>query len=284
MRHGVLALLLAVIALFPASQAAAHGVELTYAITPVVALQIDLQATDLAGEPLAGANVTMVAPDAPDTPWNTGETDDNGHFSFLPDASRTGVWEVRVSQDERRAWVRLPVEFAPGNARIALSQGVTVSAQGMVLTYAAREVTTVQVALDAAFESGEAMSGAQVTVYAPDDPQTPWLTGACDDRGQFVFTADLNKPGTWEIQVRKAGHGEWLKIALEPDMIEVVETNAAGTGEAVQTLRIADGGGRLTGGDSGFSTGQILLMSGSVIWGLVGTALYMSRRRTTGDH
>jgi len=165
---------------------------------------------------------------------------------------------VRVSQDERRAWVRLPVEFAPGNARIALSQGVTVSAQGMVLTYAAREVTTVQVALNAAFESGEAMSGAQVTVYAPDDPQTPWLTGACDDRGRFVF--------------------------LEPDMIEVVEADAAGTGEAVQTLRIADGGGRLTGGDSGFSTGQILLMSGSVIWGLVGTALYMSRRRTTGDH
>ncbi len=106
----------------------------------------------------------------------------------------------------------------------------------------------------AKYDSGEPMSGAQVTVYAPDDPSTPWLTGECDDDGRFAFAPDMAKSGTWDIQVRQAGHGDMIHIGVEE--------------------------GSVTGGSSsGYSTGQIVLMTVCVIWGIIGTALYFGRRK-----
>ena len=98
------------------------------------------------------------------------------------------------------------------------------------------------------------MAGAQVTVYAPDDPSTPWLTGECDDEGRFAFTPDTSIPGTWDIQVRQAGHGDMIHIDIEE--------------------------GSVTGGSSsGYSTAQIVIMAVCVIWGVIATALYFSNRR-----
>ena len=105
----------------------------------------------------------------------------------------------------------------------------------------------------AAYDSGEPMAGAQVTVYAPDDPTTPWLTGVCDDEGRFSFTPDTTKPGTWDIQVRQAGHGDIVHIPI--------------------------GGGSADNGGGSNTPLQILLMAVCVIWGCIGTALYFSRRK-----
>jgi len=105
----------------------------------------------------------------------------------------------------------------------------------------------------AAYDSGEPMAGAQVTVYAPDDPSTPWLTGVCDDEGRFSFTPDTARTGTWDIQVRQAGHGDIVHIPIG--------TASAGTG----------GGGN--------TPLQIVLMAVCVVWGSIGTALYFSRRK-----
>ena len=111
----------------------------------------------------------------------------------------------------------------------------------------------VTVEITAAYDSGEPMAGAQVTVYAPDDPATSWLAGVCDDEGRFSFTPDTTKPGTWDIQVRQAGHGDIVHIPIG--------TEATG-----------DGGG-------GNTPLQIILMAACVIWGSIGTALYFLRRR-----
>jgi nickel transport protein len=97
------------------------------------------------------------------------------------------------------------------------------------------------------------MSGAQVRVYAPDNPSTPWMTGVCDDVGSFSFTPDITITGTWNVQVRQASHGDIIHIPIGPD--------SAG-----------NGGG-------GYSPLQIILMAVCVIWGIIGTALYFSRRR-----
>jgi len=105
----------------------------------------------------------------------------------------------------------------------------------------------------AAYDSGEPMAGAQVTVYAPDDPSTPWLTGVCDDEGRFSFTPDTARTGTWDIQVRQAGHGDIVHIPIG--------AASAGTG----------GGGN--------TPLQIALMAVCVVWGSIGTALYFSRRK-----
>ena len=111
------------------------------------------------------------------------------------------------------------------------------------------------ISIVAKYDSGEPMAEAQVTIYAPDDPSTPWFTGTCDDDGRFSFIPDLSIPGTWDIQVRQAGHGDMIHIEVEE--------------------------GSVIGGSSssGYSTSQIVIMSVCVIWGILGTALFFKRRK-----
>lgn len=111
--------------------------------------------------------------------------------------------------------------------------------------------------ITAIFDGGTPAGGGQVNVYAPDNPSTPWTKGKCDEKGRFTFTPDPGKPGTWDVQVRLAGHGGIIHIPL---------------GE--KDAREAQSGG------TGFSTLQIVIMSASVAWGLLGTALFFSRRKS----
>ena len=115
---------------------------------------------------------------------------------------------------------------------------------------------TVDIAIEivATYDDGQPMANAQVTVYAPDDPSTPWLTGVCDDEGHFSFIPDTSKPGTWDVQVRQAGHGDIVHITIGEDMV--------GTGSV-----------------GGYTLLQIILMAACFVWGSVGTALYFSQRR-----
>lgn len=115
-------------------------------------------------------------------------------------------------------------------------------------------VVDITIEIVATYDSGEPMDGAQVVVYAPDDLTTPWITGVCDDEGRFSFTPDTSKPGTWDVQVRQAGHGDIVHIPVGEGAAAIVSSG-------------------------GYSTLQIVLMSVCVIWGIAGTALYFSRRR-----
>ena len=72
----------------------AHGADIEYAVSTV----IELVATYDNGEPMAGAQFVVYAPDDPTTPWLTGVCDDEGRFSFAPDSSRPGIWDVQVRQ------------------------------------------------------------------------------------------------------------------------------------------------------------------------------------------
>jgi nickel transport protein len=133
---------------------------------------------------------------------------------------------------------------------LGLALPVKVFAHGASIEY---EVSTV-IELVATYDSGEPMAGAQFVVYAPDDPATPWLTGVCDDEGRFSFAPDSSRPGTWDVQVRQAGHGDIVHIPVGGDAVAA-------------------------GGGGGYSKLQIGLMSAAVVWGSVGTALYFSRKR-----
>ena len=134
---------------------------------------------------------------------------------------------------------------------LGLGLPITAYAHGAKIEY----TVNMTIELVAAYDNGEPMAGAQFVVYAPDDPSTPWLTGVCDDEGRFSFTPDTSKPGTWDIQVRQAGHGDIVHIPVGEDTVG-------------------------TGGTGGYTPLQIVLMAACVIWGSVGTALYFSRRRT----
>lgn len=136
-------------------------------------------------------------------------------------------------------------------ALVTLAGGV--SAHGARISY----TVDLTVNLVAAFDSGEPMANAQVTVYSPVDPATPWLTGETDAEGRFSFVPDAVPPGTWDVQVRAAGHGDIVHIPL--------------------------GAGAAASGTTGYTGSQIILMAGCVVWGCVGTALYFSRgRRAAG--
>ncbi len=126
----------------------------------------------------------------------------------------------------------------------------TAFAHGVEITY--NSTSAIQVT--ARYDTGEPISEGEVIIYAPNDPARPWATGKCDENGVFTFTPDLALQGTWSVQVRKAGHGGVVHIPVE--------------GNAVQA------------GGTGFSTGQIVLMSACVIWGFAGTALFFSRRKS----
>ncbi len=128
---------------------------------------------------------------------------------------------------------------------LALALVATASAHGARITYTLETTVTIQ----ATYDTGEAMAGAQVVVYAPDDPATPWRTGTCDEEGRFTFAPDPERPGTWDVQVRQAGHGDIVHIPV--------------------------GGGVVT---AGMSPLQMAVTGGAVLWGLVGTALFFMRR------
>jgi len=133
---------------------------------------------------------------------------------------------------------------------VALLLPTAVYAHGAHIEYTAS--TTIEIV--ATYDTGEPMSGAQVVIYAPDDPATPWLTGTCDEEGRFTFSPDTSKPGAWAVQVRLAGHGDIVHIPVGQDAVA-------------------------SGGTGGYTILQIVLMSVCVIWGLAGTALYILRRR-----
>ena len=246
-------------------------------------------------------------------------------------------------------------------------------AHGVVITYTLK--ANGEVELSAEFDTGEPMAEAQVTIYAPEDPLTPWLTGTADAEGRYVFVIDPEMPGIWDIQCRKAGHGDMVHLQLEAGMIDpalmdhtpgellpgtlaaetetlseaeaaptavaesgamaveeksetaveanqtpAAESEAETAAEAVvepepvtqveeaaaavdpaetettaqivpepvspsketaEVTVLSSGGNTATTG--GFTSFQIILMSASVIWGFVGTALYFSAKKTQ-DH
>jgi len=107
-----------------------------------------------------------------------------------------------------------------GMLLLTFSLAATAYAHGVVITYALK--SNGQVELVAEFDTGERMANAQVTIYSPEDPLNPWLTGAADAEGRYVFVIDPDMPGIWDIQYRKAGHGDIVHLQLEAGMIDPV--------------------------------------------------------------
>jgi nickel transport protein len=156
------------------------------------------------------------------------------------------------------------------------------------------------------YDTGEAMAEAQVVVYAPADPATPWLTGTMDENGIFLFTPDRSQVGTWEVQVRQAGHGAIITIPIEASSSEAsagtgVESASEGQGEAPSATSLQREGDAAES-DTGTSAAapapgaiapprsrgaltpvQRWIVFGAMTWGFVGTALYFTGRRRQAE-
>jgi nickel transport protein len=128
---------------------------------------------------------------------------------------------------------------------------------------------TESIQIQARYDSGEPMQGAQVMVYSPDNLSDPWTQGTTDAQGQFVFAPDPAQPGTWEVTVRQAGHGD---IAAIPVGTASGGTTAAMTKDAANSSEPA-----VVSQTAHLSPVQQVITVGAVIWGFVGTALFFSR-------
>ncbi|MEL6602993.1 MAG: carboxypeptidase-like regulatory domain-containing protein [Cyanobacteria bacterium J06614_10] len=113
--------------------------------------------------------------------------------------------------------------------------------------------------IQATFETGEPMSDAQVLIYAPTDPQTPWKTAKTNEEGRYTFTPDAQQPGLWEVTVRQAGHGHTTGFAV---------------GEQTAMANASSG--------LAASSTQKWIAIAATIWGFVGTALFFSGRASGG--
>jgi len=122
-----------------------------------------------------------------------------------------------------------------------------ISAHGAHLKYTSETTYTIV----AFYDNGEVMSEAQVEVFSPDDQAIPSVVGVTNQKGEYIFTPDPEKIGTWDIQIRKAGHGAIIPIEV--------------------------GDGSATTATTGYSLVQMSIMIASVVWGLIGTALYFKR-------
>lgn len=138
-----------------------------------------------------------------------------------------------------------------GGMWIFYDQPNSATAHGTAIGYTIQST----VLIEANFDTGEPMADAQITVFAPNDPETAWLQGVADADGKFTFVPDPELSGTYDVRIRSAGHGEILPVPV----------NGATTSSA------------------GSTTMQQLIMAAAVIWGFVGTALYFSARNNNSS-
>lgn len=149
-------------------------------------------------------------------------------------------------------------------AAVMLAPSVAAAHGTDVVATVTRQVEVdLSVVVEATFHSGRPMAGAQVTVHAPGEPEAPWLVGTCDHEGRFEFAPPVDRPGVWEVRVAHHGHGGQVDV-------EVPATGEE-TGPAVVRAE-ASSAPHLT-------VLQKTVMGSCVVWGLVGTALFFSRRR-----
>lgn len=127
------------------------------------------------------------------------------------------------------------------------------------------------VTVQAVYDNGDSMRGAQVTVYAPGDGEEAYVTGTIDAQDSFLFAP--SEPGTWQVEVRDAGHGDTLRIDVDGDELGAEAEEGAGASEDIAETAATD--------DLGLSPLQLTLMGALGVWGFVGTALFFMRRKGT---
>jgi nickel transport protein len=121
----------------------------------------------------------------------------------------------------------------------------------------------------AKYDNGQPMGNAQVIVYSPDKPTTPWLKGITDEEGKFIFAPDTSIKGNWTVKVRIAGHGSIINIPVEQVTIEP-ETTSINLETEIKENQSST---------SNYNTLQKLMMAATGVWGFVGTAFFFSRKK-----
>jgi nickel transport protein len=90
----------------------AHQVQTNYVLDAQTRSNLQVQAVFSNGEPLKGANVTIYSPEQPNRPWAKGLTDSEGRYTFDPDESVSGNWEIDIERAGHGDILVVPVSEA----------------------------------------------------------------------------------------------------------------------------------------------------------------------------
>jgi len=82
-----------------AAPAFAHAAQTDYFVDLFASeLQLEFTASFSTGEPMVAAAVIVYAPGDRETPWEEAATDEEGHYTFKPDAALVGDWRIEFEQ------------------------------------------------------------------------------------------------------------------------------------------------------------------------------------------
>ena len=137
------------------------------------------------------------------------------------------------------------------------------------------------IAVRAMYDTGEPMKTAQITVYAPNDPAKPWLTGKADPEGYFRFVPDPTIAGQWTIQAREAGHGALIYVTLGNEKAASASAASAASGTASASAQAAPVVAQPVVSAQANQPLQRWVMVACVVWGFIGTALFFARKRSS---
>ncbi|MTF38969.1 carboxypeptidase-like regulatory domain-containing protein [Cyanobacterium aponinum UTEX 3221] len=84
----------------------AHGVAIDYQATEAIAIQAKYDS----GKPMSNAQVVVYAPNNPTQAWQTGVTDSDGKFTFVPEPNVNGNWTIKVRSAGHGSVVNIPIE------------------------------------------------------------------------------------------------------------------------------------------------------------------------------
>ncbi|GAB4531497.1 MAG: carboxypeptidase regulatory-like domain-containing protein [Pleurocapsa sp.] len=101
--------------------ALAHGAKIQYRQTPAITIQANYDD----GSPMKNAQVVVYAPSDPAAPWIKGTTDETGHFSFTPDSSITGNWDVKVRQSGHGDIITIPLTDGKLNSELNTTKAIS---------------------------------------------------------------------------------------------------------------------------------------------------------------
>ena len=90
----------------------------------------------------------------------------------------------------------------------------------------------------ATYSSGEPMEAATVLIYAPGEPETPWLESQTDAAGNFTFLPDESLQGEWRIEFAKDGHQDILLVPVDAkgiDYLNITQSETADVHYAAMT-------------------------------------------------
>jgi nickel transport protein len=78
-----------------------------------------------------------------------------------------------------------------------------------------------QLEVKSGFDTGENLQNAKVQVFAPGNSDQPWIEGATDAQGKYLFQPDPKLKGNWTIKIGRGDHGDILTVPVGDRGIEV---------------------------------------------------------------